>query len=840
MVAFPLERFTTDPTILKYSELLRVLYTRLLGDLSTFRRIFEDLKEFIMEDDDWLLKKIRGWGLPEPEVLNGLFLKIYDANMTTLNWPPLGYPETAPLLVHVPGYHGESEVEWTMRILRKIGLDMHLGYAPNEAPPPYAPDLSTPFNPFEQSWTSDPTIREAFNAIHAGLVNPPPEYADRPSNNPRLVHGLLSGSLLRQNLNLPGRSRLPARDDQIFTAYTREGKIYEDTICSQMSIPARFYGRILGSSDFDTFYAKLEKRSKEYDALFVSNSILPEKLTRKGLAWDQQLFTIIGPSVNPQKDSFHVLSRSHGGAAHVPISDTVWIQMTSEPAPESSGVCTIQGAYMPVFKPFLWLYFNGVHSVSPSLLEMLKGAETNQDLFSRRALQTLIHPLGTLSAPFTLTGKSSSFMAPRPRENFHNVTYKARSTNFSPLMSNLRRLRKTLKKRSWHFWGPKPSKLVNEFIERYGVDLTKTQEIRDAATALQKHHTTANKDALIQALKDAIRKYKASKGLLSLDTYTGVRDKPVPNLGGTNYSAYNASIRNLETEMAKPWYAKTWGKSSKIIKDLLETYLELFSDKGDLNVVNALLALKKLKTHDAIEMLKTAIETRRYTARGLATPYDNRGSRRVPLMQSVRDERARLDPMHEPAERRGLQRWELTPANPVSVRKAPAVRAPAVRVTQRSVKAETEANVLRDIEELAIKTVGNFRVPQTVATTVGNFRVPQTVRASSPKSASDLSLSNSEIASLPSLTSESEPNRITVPLSGANTVTVPLSGVPLSGVPLSGVPLSGVPLGKSGQAGGFSPTIMSSFVTNGMRLIPAAAYLGYKQIKNRRTKKQRR
>jgi hypothetical protein len=399
-------------------------------------------------------------------------------------------------------------------------------------------------------------------------------------------------------------------------------------------------------------------------------------------------------------------------------------------------------------------------------------------------------------------------------------------------MSNLRRLRSTLKKRSWHFWGPGPSKLIQDFIERYGVDLTKTQEIRDAATALQKHHTTANKDALIQALKDAIRKYKVqrSKGQLPLDTYTGVHDKPVPNLGGTDYSAYNAGINDLETEMAKPWYAKTWGKSAKIIKDLLETYLELFSDKGDLNIVNALLVLKKLKSQDAIAALKKAIETRRYTARGIATPYDNRESRgrRVPLMQTIRDERARLDPMHEPVERRGRQPWEvnmnvvriipelpleLPRADPVSVRKAP-----VVRVTQRSVKApkvkeQTEANVLRGIEKVAFTATKNFGSPRFRS--VRSLKMP-------PKPAFTNSNSD-EVASIPSLTPESnlgspKPNIVTSKLPpGANIVTVPLS-----------------------QGGGFSPTIMSSFVTNGMRLLPAAAYLGYKQIKNRRTKKQRR
>ena len=258
--------------------------------------------------------------------------------------------------------------------------------------------------------------------------------------------------------------------------------------------------------------------------------------------------------------------------------------------------------------------------------------------------------------------------------------------------------------------------------------------------------------------------------------------------------------------MAKPWYAKTWGKSAKIIKDLLETYLELFSDKGDLNIVNALLVLKKLKSQDAIAALKKAIETRRYTARGIATPYstlESRGSR-VPLMQTIRNERARLDPTHEPAEIKGMQPWELPRTDPVTRR--------TVRVTQRSVKApkeQTEANVSRGIEDLAVKTVGNFRAPTTV-------------RAPSPStSSSGFSLSNSEIASIPSLTPESnlgspKPNSVSVPLPrGANTVKVSL-----------------------GQGGGFSPTIMSSFVTNGMRLLPAAAYLGYKQIK-RRTMKRR-
>lgn len=594
-----------------------------------------------------------------------------------------------------------------------------------------------------------------------------------------------------------------------------------------MSVPARFYGRIRGSTDFDSFYAKIEKRSKEYDVHFLTNSILPEKLTRKDLPWDQQLFTIIGPSANPHKDRFHMLSRGYSGSSHVPISDTMWIQMTSEPmSGSSSSVCIIQGAYMSIFKPFLWLYFNGVKAVSPSLLQMLKGSESHQELNERKALQALIHPQGTLSARFTLFGKN----------------------NFNPLLSNLGRLRKTLKKPSWSPWslltkrGSDPSKLVNEFIERYDVDLKKTQEIRDAVTALKKHHTTANKDVLIQALKDAIRKYKGVNSQLPLDTYTGVHDKAIPNLGGTDYSAYNVGIKDLETEMAKPWYAKTWGKSKAIIKNLLETYLELFSDKGDLNIVNALLALKKLKSHDAIKMLKTAIDTRRYTVRGLPTPSVNSEGpvRIVPLAQTIRDERARLDPTHQPVERRGQQPWEgnlstvrvipelpleLPRADPVSVRRVPkrSVTAKAPKIKQ-----QTEANVLKRIENVAAKTVEG--TPRSLA-------MPRSLKMP-PKPAFTNSNSD-EVASIPSLTPESnliKPN-MSVPLSsGKNTVSVQLP---------SGKNTVSVPLGQAGgqansQAGGFAPSLMSSFVANGMSLMPVASYLGYKQMKQKIGRKTRR
>jgi hypothetical protein len=567
---FPLQRFTRDPHILNYAGPLKDIYRRLIAENDwTFNEMIDQLKELSIEDDDWLLKKIRGWSFSESEILNGLFLKIYDANMATLNWPPLNYPLDAPLLVHVPGYHGESVIEWSMRILHKIGLDMSLGYDPSRQPPSFTPDLSNypATHIFERAWLSDPNIRDAYTAIRNLLVNPPPAYASKPIHNTKLLRQLLSGPSLEENLG-GNVTAIPSNDNDIMMAYCHVGELYEDTICSNMGIPSRFYGPILSSTDFESYYSRFEQRSKELEADFKTNAILPEKLTRKGLAWDQQLFTVIGPSTNPATDRFRVLSRGAMGMAEIPIADTVWIQVATEPYTTESSAgtpCVIQGAFMNSFRPYQALYTSGVLAVSPYLTTLLS------ERGRRREIADAYHPL------------------PVPD---HTI-----KTDFKPLMSNLRRLRKTFKKRSWHFWGPDPSKLVNEIIQRYGHGdtlLIKNEEIRNAATALQMHHTTANKDALIQALKDAIRRYK---GTMSESK--------------TNYRPYNAQIQDLEEEMGKPWYAKTWGKAKTVIKNLLETYLETFSDKGAVDIVNALLELKAMKSQVAIDKLKFLIEERR-------------------------------------------------------------------------------------------------------------------------------------------------------------------------------------------------------------------------------------
>ena len=655
---FPLQRFSRDPHILNYAGPLKDIFRRLIAENGwTFNELIDQLKELIIEDEDWVLNKIRGFGFNEPEVLNGLFLKIYDLNMATLNWPPLNYPLEAPLLVHVPGYHGESVIEWSMRILQKIGVDMRLGYNPTQQPPSFTPDLTNypATHIFERAWLSDPNIRDAYAAIRTLLVKTTVQ-------NTQLIRRLLSGPSLEENMG--GEStRLPPNDNEIMTAYCHEGELYEDTICSNMGIPSRFYEPILSSTDFESYYANFEQRSKELEAEFKTNAILPEKLTRKGLAFDQQLFTVIGPSTNPSTDMFRVLSRGAMGMAQVPVSDTVWIQVATEPDTDSSAdrPCVIQGAFMNTFQPYRALYASGILAVSPYLTKLLS------ERGRRREIANAYAPL-----PVTRSTK----------------------TNFRPLMSNLRRLRKTFKKRSWHFWGPDPSKLVNDIINRYGHGdtlLIKNEEIRDAATALQMHHTTANKDALIQALKDAIRRYK------------GIQTE-----SKTNYTPYNVQIQDLEEEMRKPWYAKTWGKSKTIIKQLLETYLETFSDKGAVDIVNALLELKAMKSPAAIDKLKFLIEERR-----------------------LKNERASTDE----------------------------------------------------------KVLPTQQAPTPVQPRHTNIVVP--------------------IVSGPG---------IQVPLDQGWSTRLTRKGKPKF----------------NSQSGGWSPTLMTSFATNGMRLLPVAGYMGYKMFKNKR------
>jgi hypothetical protein len=44
---------------------------------------------------------------------------------------------------------------------------------------------------------------------------------------------------------------------------------------------------------------------------------------------------------------------------------------------------------------------------------------------------------------------------------------------------------------------------------------------------------------------------------------------------------------------------------------------------------------------------------------------------------------------------------------------------------------------------------------------------------------------------------------------------------------------------ESDQKGGWSPTLMTSFATNGLKLLPVAGYMGYKMFKNQRKTRKR-
>jgi hypothetical protein len=973
MDAFPLERFTTDPKILKYSKDLRDIFDIMTTHITEFHDnsdskiiiirtskypmyyFIRAIAVTIIKDEDYVLN-ILSPIYKDHHILNGLFLKLYECQTVCKNWPPLTYPNNAPLLVYVPGYHGESFNENVFRVLKNIGADITRSqrlaqgkpYVPME---PYEPDLSDypATHIFKRSWLSDPLVRLAYDALKKVDLK---DILNSSYSDVRLLTGYEG-------------------EHKVAEGYVKEFTINEDTHCSNMiGNPSRFYDHLRSSTTLEGLFEHNNSTCTEFFTTFHASVIMPPLLTRYSLAWAQTLFVILGPSENSShKFIFPV---------ELDVSDCNWIQMTTVHKTYTDMAPTIiQGAYMHTFIPFLDMYYKGVLNMSESVKRLIRGNETEQEFNQRLSLSR-----GRLiNQPFTLYGKIPKL----PSSYIHlSAASKSnhKSTNFSPLMSNLRRLRKTLKKRSWHFWGPGPAKLIEEFINRYGISgtlLMKSPEITAAATALQRHHTTANKDALIQALKDAIRTYKAGKPPIEDSSQMFSTPIKISNLGGTDYSAYNAGIKDLEAEMAKPWYARTWGKSKAVIKQLLETYLELFSDKGDLNIVNALLAVKKYKSHDAIEALKTAIQTRRYTAHSL--PILEGDVRKIPLPQAIRNEQARLDPFHKPANIRGeqprdqvvntnystynagikeldaemakpwyAQTWgkskaiikqlldtylttfiarddteiiraleglkKLKSQDAVDMLKA-AIQArkirnaeraripvyksdakdyaddivdamnvfktlknlnarillqvaievrvhngdpnlpprsiaysllheevevprPPVRKTQKSQKTQKPKSP-SPIKELTGPQVEKQIQKVTQAATAGlqprtafinspvtspvtpTPIVPLFVSQQSNKPKPNLYISdNSNVLTLsdniPKNESVQKPNVVTSKLpTNANTVSVPL---------------------VSGQAGGFAPSLMSSFVSNGMSLLPVASYLGYRQMKNRKTRRK--
>ena len=597
MAVFDLAKFTNDPAILKYKGDLTTLYEMLLTGKGTAIELMDMLKQKIMEDETWLLNFIKEKRFKNADILNGLFLKIYDANLATRNWPPLSYP--SPLLVNVPGYHGESVVEWCMRILAKIGRDNEdKKYRPTYNGPPNRVDITSypAIHPFEQHWLTDASIRSGYDLIKAVQPN-----------------GL--GALVNASREVD--------DERILLEYSNVGTIYEDTVCAHMNNVSRFYGPIKKSTNFEEYYDSLEKKATEFESSFTTNLLTSARLTRTGLPWAQQLFVLLGPKESPDTHSVRLVSpNANMGIDTLNTKDTAWIQFNTEPATYSDTMLTvIQGAFMPSLREFLDVYFSGVKAISQRVMDMLRDAsiESQEDLIQRTNVVIVKNPQSTPNAinrlmntiPFTPFGEKSRLSKVD--------THKSGETEYGPLKSNLRRLRRTFRKPSWRFWGAKPNALIRNIYDKYGHDaLIRDKDIEAAAAALQGHHTNENKEALIDALENAIR--QRQRQFKSETIY-----------GGTNYEGITSQLDEILLELNRAFFKKSWGKADRLIKQLLSTHLEEFIEKGDEYLVTSLTALRdnRKASHRTrlVGIVKEALEMRYakrlLTAQGLPVPGVN-------------------------------------------------------------------------------------------------------------------------------------------------------------------------------------------------------------------------
>lgn len=626
---FALRKFTDRPDILQYTEQLEDVYDQIGKGPRA-------LQEKIAENEDWLLHKLRG---QDKETLNGLFLKVYGAQNHCVNWPPLSYPSDAPLLVHVPGFHGESTREWNMRILGLIGRDMTEGYRPQYRGLPYTPDLVgyPAIHIYEKKWLADDNIRRAYDAIKAGQS-------------------------IGQALNIQ------VDDEVILTAYSQSGTTFEDVICEQMSAAGRFIANLRSFATFEEFYVGLDRPVTELDATFSTNAIASPKLMRLGLPWPQQFFVVTS---DPVASLYTVDSPPPGFAT----AKTAWIQTRPrESSPNKPSV--IQGAFMAGFPEFLQLYFGDIIAVSPSLRDSLVGQETAEELETRIRLTQAFRPnmtaaqLETIvnSVPFTLAGKRPLAASIKEQARYpaqlnlgsfrvgntvrasptanpegilgpagsgiqgqivnidiaanrrpYTVTtgpdylwaYNAQNlepaaqrlkTNYEPLMANLKRLRKTFRKPSWHFWKKGPDSLIREIIAKYGDQklLLRDENIMRAALALQKHHGNKEKDALLDSLEDAIRVRQSRKAV---------------NRATTNYVTLANQLDDTLEELDRAFYDRSWGKADRLIREILDRQLPEFEEKGDAELIRTLRALRAnrsaSKRKGLVENVRAALEKRR-------------------------------------------------------------------------------------------------------------------------------------------------------------------------------------------------------------------------------------
>ena len=116
--AFPLRKYTTDPTILKYRQPIFMLYNQIMREsqIPSFvdpSIIYSYLKSLKFPD---ILNRFT-----DDPIVKALFIKIYDLIPLQVDWPPLDYPITAPPLYTVPGYSMESPAAFVHKILQKLG-----------------------------------------------------------------------------------------------------------------------------------------------------------------------------------------------------------------------------------------------------------------------------------------------------------------------------------------------------------------------------------------------------------------------------------------------------------------------------------------------------------------------------------------------------------------------------------------------------------------------------------------------------------------------------------------------------------------------------------------------
>ena len=636
-----------DPNIVKYMGTIDALFEPVskhiiaerphLGpDIQLYQFVIE-FRGLIANDESWLLQLLKGslhplLGPYSPIVINALFIKIYDANIACIHWPPLGYPLSEPLLVTVPGYHGETIKECYMRILKMVGRDLRTGYNPSVLPSLYEPDLSNypAVHIYEKAWSSDADIIRAYEAIKS--------------------------SDMSVDLILPNILNVSVTTHEILLTYSNVNAVYGDVICSNMvNNTGRFIGPIMNSINFMTFFNSISTSSTEFSEIhFNTRGLSQEKLTTQ--PWPQQIFVLIGPNEDPEEHSVvtpkRVLRNGMPEIELVPvfIRDTYWIKCKTNPEKYSTdSLCIIQGAFMPSYVPFLEVFLAGIESISPRISQRLQQEENDIEASQRRQLILKLNERYGLmrgknineimnDAPFTFFGKQiikrDYIKAAEPVQDLLDDR-RRNQTNYEPLKRNLRKLRRTFKKPSWHFWSSGPDTMVRDIITRYGAEglLQRDENILNAAIALQNHHTTANKDSLIEALEDAIRRRRGTE--------------PVA-WGGTDYVGIQDSLNELLEELSRPFYRRGWGKTQRLIGILIDKHLDEFIYKGDDVLVTALQNLRSSQNpnpvlvHRVVDALRRRAMRRHLTERGQAVPYiTSEGGQGLSILRPKEVEQAR-------------------------------------------------------------------------------------------------------------------------------------------------------------------------------------------------------